>query len=198
MKHVSRKPTAGALVLGAAIAVMSAGLAAAHEFTAAIIGGDAVAETEIAEVARGFIVATDERDGHSAETSDGHLGGLDVQIRVVPRSAAGAISALVGSPSDPAAIALVLDPGSVEAGASVIGPDTIVFGPGTLPSRDLQAASGFARRFEALFGRTPTEAAAQGYNAARRIDAAIRPLGGLAPRAGIEAALAGTAAGIDW
>jgi ABC-type branched-subunit amino acid transport system substrate-binding protein len=50
----------------------------------------------------------------------------------------------------------------------------------------------------ALFGRGPTDAAAQGYNAARRIDHAIRAAGDLETRAAIRAALAETEGGMDW
>lgn len=187
------------LWLVAAVAAGGAGPAAAHEFTVAIVGGGSTAAAQVADVVRGFVVATDERDGHANETSDGHLGGIDVQIRVLPAAAAAGIDALVGSPRDPADVALVLDPeAQATAGATAIGPDTIVFAPGTLPPRNSRDASGFAARFRALHGAAPTEAAERGYNAARRIDGAIRRAGGLAPRAAVEAALADTATGTDW
>lgn len=172
----------------------------AHEFTAAIIGGNPVSDTLVEETVRGFIVATDERDGHPDETSDGHLGGLDVQIRVLPETAADSIDQLVGTPTDPAEIAILLGPErpATERVERVVGPDTILIRPGRLPSRRIRDSSDFGERFRDLFGRLPTDAAAQGYNAARRIDAALRPHAGFSERAALEAALAASSAGIDW
>jgi hypothetical protein len=84
----------------------------AHEFTVAIVG-DGLADdpaTHVAEVVRGFILATDENDGHAFETSDGHLGGRDVQIWVLPPGGATAVAELVGTPRTTADIALLLGP----------------------------------------------------------------------------------------
>lgn len=171
---------------------------AAHEFTVAIVGGETVADALVAEVTRGFIVATDEHDGHAEETSDGHLGGLDVQIDVLPETAA--VAELVGEPMSPADIAFLLgpEPSAQSVAGSVLSRSTIRFGPGELPTRRLRDASDFAERFGALFGRPPTEPAEQGYNAARRIDLALRSRGGFRNRPAIEAALAESAAGIAW
>tara|TARA_R110002110_G_scaffold415612_2_gene651722 strand:- start:181226 stop:181828 length:603 start_codon:yes stop_codon:yes gene_type:complete len=188
------------MLIGSVLAAGVAQSAAAHEFTAAIVGSGPGADALVAEAARGFIVATDERDGHASETSDGHLGGLDVQIRVLPAAAGEAVDALVGMPRDPADIAIFLGqelPGNDGIG-TVLGPDTIIFRAGSLPSRQNREASEFGDRFKVLFGRSPTETAEQGYNAARRVDMAIRRHSGLAPRAAIESALAETATGIDW
>ena len=72
--------------------------------------------------------------------------------------------------------------------------------PGVLPDgwAAENDASSFAVRYQSTYGTAPTEAAALGYNAARRLDIAIRPLDGVAPAAALEAALAETASGIDW
>jgi hypothetical protein len=200
MKIRSTHPIAVVLLSVGLLAASGVPPAAAHEFTVAIVGNSPSARALVAEAVRGFIVATDERDGHASETSDGHLGGLDVQIRLLSPATAAAIGDLVGNPKDVADIVFLLGletPGDDASGAA-IGPDTIAFRPGALPSNDSRDASGFAARFSALHGHAPSEAAAQGYNAARRIDLAIRPLSGLAPRAAIEASLADTAAGINW
>lgn len=198
-------PASNSIIASVLAGVLAASVSqpiAAHEFTVAIVGDGSVAgsEAKIAEVVRGFIVAADERDGHLNETSDGHLGGLDVQIRVLPSGAAAEVEELSGVPRDPADIAFLLDPMTSAIGSSepVLGPKTIIFGPGLLPPPEKREASPFHLRFRALYGRIPTEAAEQGYNAARRIDSAIRPLGGLEPRAVIEAALAGTVEGFSW
>ena len=175
---------------------------AAHEFTVAIVGDGLAVDTvaQVAEVVRGFIVATDELDGHIDETSDGHLGGLDVQIWVLPPEGAAAVNELVGVPSDPADIALLLGPvpSAMGIGDAALGLRTIFVQPGILPPQETRQASGFARRFTELFGRAPTLAAAQGYNAAKRLDRAIRPFEALEPRLAIEASLIETEAEMDW
>lgn len=201
MRAISRYPITVS-VLVSALTTGIASQAEAHEFTVAIIGdgSDATDDAQIADVVRGFIVATDERDGHPSETSDGHLGGLDVQILVVPLSAVAEIDALVGTPSNPADIAFLVGQkqSALATGAAAIGPETVVFELGALPTTEVQTTSGFAGRFTALFGQPPSEAAAQGYNAARRIDHAIRPFGELEPRSAILTALAETESGLDW
>ncbi|WP_306259484.1 hypothetical protein [Pararhizobium sp. IMCC21322] len=176
--------------------------ALAHEFTVAIVG-DGLADdpvTHVAEAVRGFIVATRENDGHAFETSDGHLGGLDVQIWVLPPGGAAAVAELVGSPAETADIALLLGPvpSAMGIGDAALGLATIFVRPAALPSPDLRAASGFAGRFRAQFGHEASEAAEQGYNAARRIDRAIRASGDLDLRATIRAALSKTERGMDW
>lgn len=195
----------GTLVVFVVYALIGSGISAgaslpamAHEFTVAIVGSGATASARVAEVARGVIVAADEQDGHAGETSDGHLGGLDVQITLVPDAEIPV--EMVGTPKTPADIAFILDqefprePNIVE----VLALDTIVVRPGVLPAREYRAASDFDRRFRMLFGRAPTQLAEQGYNVALRIDLAIRSRDGFEHRPAIEASLAKSAAGIDW
>ena len=175
---------------------------AAHEFTVAIVGDGLAADTvaHVAEVVRGFIVATDENDGHSDETSDGHLGGLDVQIWVLPANGAAEVGELVGTPMDLADIALLLGPvpSAMGIGDVALGLRTIRVRPGVLPMVAAREASGFARRFTSHFGRAPSEAAAQGYNAARRLDQTIRSFGSLEQHRAIEAKLIESEEGIGW
>ncbi|WP_406871938.1 hypothetical protein WHT83_18035 [Aminobacter sp. P9b] len=61
--------------LAFATAMLVAGPAAAHEFTAAIVSFGEGREARLAEAVRGFLLAADERDGHAGETSDGHRAG---------------------------------------------------------------------------------------------------------------------------
>ena len=71
--------------VAATAAILAANAAAAHEFTAALYMTGEMREARLAEAVNGFLLAADERDGHSDETSDGHLGGVDVQV--LPRAA---------------------------------------------------------------------------------------------------------------
>ncbi len=190
------------LGLGVGLAAFAGIAAQAHEFTAAILVRGPNAETRLAEAIDGFLLAADERDGHALETSDGHLGGVDVQILALPREAAGRVRTLAGSPRQPPDVVVVIGTGAGTDPAPAIAPDAITFVQAGIPAdsgwADSDRQNGFFARFVRAYATAPTEAAAQGYLAARRLDAAIRPHDGLAPRDAIEAALAEPAGGTDW
>ena len=65
---------------------------------------------------------------------------------------------------------------------------------GTAPSNSV----GFAARYNSAYQQPASKWAAEGYNAARRIDVAVRPFGGVDDRAALERALAATAGGLRW
>lgn len=171
--------------------------AAAHSFTTLIVGPDDD-PAALEAVVDGFRLATRERDGHPDETSDGHLGGLDVHIT--------ARGAGEGVDDNAAAADFVLvagDDALFQAVAHAAGPHAIVLRPGQLPPEAVwtgavPGGADFAGRFRDAFGRPPDRAAAEGYNAARRIDAAVRPIGSPSDRAALAAALETTASGIAW
>src|SRR5210317_1376995 len=54
--------------------------ASAHEFSLGVHAFGNDARDRVVSAVRGILLAADERDGHSGETSDGHLGGVDVHI----------------------------------------------------------------------------------------------------------------------
>lgn len=177
--------------------VLSAGAVAAHEFTAAILVAGDDGEARLADAVRGMLMAADERDGHLDETSDGHLGGVDVQVLPLPEAAAGRVEGLWGTPIIPPDVVVVMgSEAEARAALAAFGWDSIVLAPGTLPTG--WAEGSFATRYRSAYGTEPTDAAAEGYNASRRLDQAIRPRGGIEPRSGVEAALADSAGGIDW
>ncbi len=186
--------------LAALALTVTANMAAAHEFTAALLVTGENREARLAEAVNGFLLAADERDGHPAETSDGHLGGVDVQLLPLPAEAAGQVAGLVGTPRTPADVLVVIGPEPDASAAASPAFAGVVLRPGVLPDRWAAEndASSFAVRYQSTYGTAPTEAAALGYNAARRLDIAIRPLDGVAPAAALEAALAETASGMDW
>lgn len=195
-----RSPTASTWLAWIFFAI-STEVAMAHEFTAAILVTGEESAERLAEAVDGFLLAADERDGHADETSDGHLGGVDVQVLPLPQQMAGQVKGLIGTPSALTDVVVVVGPAPEAVdGLAPIGPDTIVMTVGKLPRgwQDLAGATSFASRYVAKYGKAPTEAAAQGYNAARRLDVAIRPLDGLEPRAAVSSALAETEEGIEW
>jgi len=193
---------AHALIGVAAIAAtFSANAAVAHEFTAALYISGEMRETRLQEAVNGFLLAADERDGHANETSDGHLGGLDVHILPLPVDATGQVVGLVGTPQIPPDVVVLmggegLPPDSL-AGEMAGGLEVQI---GMLPDtwRDADTTDSFAARYQNAFDAAPTEAAAQGYNVARRLDAAIRALEGLSPRTTLETILVDSENGIAW
>lgn len=189
------------IILLALAMALSTGAARAHEFTAAIFVLGERREERLADAVRGALLAADERDGHAYETSDGHLGGVDLQILPLPTEAAGGVKGLSGSPKMPPDVVVLIGPvGKVQATQAMIDAESIVVAPGALPEGWADAATpgSFAVRYRKAFGTEPTLSAAQGYNAGRRLDQAIRSHDGLSPRAEIEATLAASEAGINW
>lgn len=191
-----------------ALARLTAGILAflptttlAHEFTAALLVLGEDRETRLAEAVRGFLLAADERDGHPQETSDGHLGGVDVHVLPLPRDAAGLVGGLTGSPVVPPDVVVVLgSPPAATTEVEGFGDASLVVPAGTLPPGWAEAGSeaSFVARYLDAYGAAPTEAAALGYHAARRLDDAIRPLDGVTPRDALDAALQATEADFTW
>ncbi len=170
--------------------------ASAHEFTAGLHVARLGSETRLAEIVAGFLLAADERDGHEGETSDGHLGGVDVQVLLLPHDTGAEIPGLFGNPSQTPDV--VIRFGAASPPFVNVAPRTLVVEAGKLPPDQDWRQSDFAARYLATYGRPPTRDAAQGYNEARRLDLAIRPLDGLSPRSKFEAAIASTQGGLEW
>ncbi|MDO8982322.1 hypothetical protein, partial [Cypionkella sp.] len=103
--------------MSVAVWMALSGNALAHSFTAALIVVGDNREAGLAEAVRGFLLAADERDGHANETSDGHLGGVDVHVLPLPRDAAGLVEDLIGTPTEPGDVVVVLgtEPAASEA-----------------------------------------------------------------------------------
>lgn len=190
----------------AALLMLAAGAvpALAHSFSVGILATGDGAETRLASAVRGVLIASAERDGHPDETSDGHIGGLDVHVVPLPEAVAAGIEGLRGTRPPVLDFLLLLDgksperpqPGTLPG----LTPETIILHPGELPEtwQDPGRAQSFAARFRAAHGRDPDRAVAEGYNAARRIDLAVRPLDGVTDRAELVRSLAGTEDGIAW
>lgn len=177
------------------------GNAFAHSFTAALIVADDNREASLAEVVRGFLLAADERDGHANETSDGHLGGVDVHVLPLPRDAAGSVEGLIGKPTEPGDVVVVLgtELAASEAARKYQSNSTVLLQV-VLPvgwDSDVGTDS-FVARYRLAYGTAPGLMAATGYHAARRLDVAIRPLDGVIPRVALEDAWRSTSSGLPW
>ena len=181
-----------------AVALASDG-AAAHSFRVGLVapfggpGADGAA-SEGAAIAAGFLIATRERDDHPNETSDGHLGGLDVYLERIDANRdeaavlAAASALLDGRDGEPSAflavaagpeLTAVLKRLSARHGAVFLDlsagrlPDP---GPPEAPGDGSPAAPPLAEAFRATHGTAPDAAATTGYRSARLI---VRAAGAL-------------------
>ena len=183
----------------AALWVGMSGIASAHSFTAALLVVGEDREASLEEAVRGFLLAADERDGHANETSDGHLGGVDVHVLPLPRNAAGLVEGLIGTPGEPPDVVVVFGPEpAASATARAYQSESTVLVQDLLPAgwEGDGRMDSFAARYRLAHGTAPSAMAATAYHAARRLDAAIRPLDGVNPQAALEEAWRSTELGL--
>jgi len=185
---------------GIAIAVLAIGLAApavAHEFEAAVVAPFAN-ESEIGnEILQGLVFSASERDAHSGMTSDGHLGGVDVNFKLVD-SAEGFEAARENLEAFDAPIVFLAGAADWQAALAEALPDAAIFVLGRQPAEGNPAVADTTRRFLTDTGVAMSASARVGYNAGRRIDLAVSPLDGVVPAQALSDAFARSAQGIDW
>lgn len=177
------------------------GNALAHSFTAALIVAGDNREASLAEAVRGFLLAADERDAHANETSDGHLGGVDVHVLPLPRDAAALVEGLIGNPTEPGDVVVVFgtEAAASEAVRKYQSNSTVLLQAVLTEGWDDDEGTGsFVARYQRAYGTAPGVLAATGYHAARRLDVAIRPLDGVFPRAALEDAWRSTDSRLPW
>ncbi|MDH3740185.1 MAG: hypothetical protein OER56_01190 [Hyphomicrobiales bacterium] len=185
-----------ALIL-AAWCLSQAAPALAHSFNVALVipmsGQSKVTGQQIAD---GFMLATQERDNHPDNEADGHLGGLDVYVHKADNQAnsLGKLKSILQQQSIDIIVSVGTDESTGAAIAAMAGDGTIVLSPGRLP----QDRAGFRSAFQAAYGYEATEMSARGYNEARRIDAAIRPLDSVDDKTELRRRLGRTAITFSW
>ena len=148
------------------------------------------------------MLATAERDGHPGQESDGHLGGLDVYVTVID-----------GEGDVVADIERLVERGEVDIVAAFVSETTqssirkllggkavALLLPGQTPfsESELPAVAAFVFSYEREYGSSPSLRAAQGYNAARRIDFAVRAQGGVDDTASLLQVFSETSRGFTW
>lgn len=197
-------------MLIAACSTFLSGQAAAHSFNVALLIPMSGPNKADGKAFRdGFRLATKERDAHAGETSDGHLGGLDVHLSTADAHEA----ELAGLKSllDKKKMDLIVSTGpnqSVDTTlVSLAGDKSVVLTPGRLPFPNFaqgglpdesSTAAAFVTAFEKEFGYQPPPVAARGYHAARRIDAAVRSLGGVDDKPHLHRMLRQSRSGFNW
>ena len=179
------------------------GRALAHRFNVAlVIPLSNAASAQGRQIRDGFMLATKERDSHPDQESDGHLGGLDVYVTVIDEL--GDVGAEIGRVARRGELDIVAAFGS-ETTLSLIGKfldgkKVALLQPGQSPFArpDLPGVAAFIVAYEREYGGRPTSHAAQGYNAARRIDAAVRAQGGVDDPASLRRNFRETARVFAW
>lgn len=173
----------------ALILSLTAAPAFAHEFELLLLAPQRTTDDALAQMEAAFLIASHERDSHPDETSEGHLGGMDVQLTLVRLGEAGPAADLafvvapLTLPGD-AAVTALASPGDavvVDSGHLAAMPEGLDQGAVDLPP--------FADRFRAETGQDPGPEAVAAYLAARLVDLAVRPLDSVDDRDALRRAL---------
>lgn len=161
----------------------------AHEFELLLLAPADATAVDLDDMQAAFLIAAQERDSHPNQTSEGHLGGMDVQLTLsVPdKAVADASLAFVAAPFagvNDAKVSALAAPGN----AVIVTAQTLAVLPKeVLDGRDDLAA--FADRFLAETGRTAGASAVGAYLAARAVDLAVRPFDSVDDRDKLRSAL---------
>ncbi len=192
------------LVAGLLFTILTLDMVKAHEFAVGlIIPVDKPAGRQYLE---GFLLAAAERDSHPGEVSDGHLGGLDVYVFKFDSSRINAtqIRQNLKNSIEGNEIAILAysqpDNLSDELKQHISQFPLALLSPGITPFSDTSnpGTKAFREQYEKRFGTPPTAFAAQGYNAARRIDVAIRPLDSVSDKKLLVESFAKTGDNFNW
>lgn len=195
------------------ILATSGGTARAHSFNVGFVAPLSGARAQDGKRALdGFLLATAEQDGHAAQTSDGHLGGVDSNVLTV--DAGEGIEAVqqrlrelmrekdlvfvtgILAPEWRASVAAAL----VQTRVIVVDPtDSAAFrsAAGTTGRITTMDGRAFPEVFRKAYGYQPDEFAIRGYIAARIIAAAIRAEGGVANSDALRGAVERARASLD-
>ena len=179
------------------------GSALAHSFNVVlVIPASNAAAVQGHQIREGFMLATAERDGHPDQESDGHLGGLDVYVTPVDEQGdvATDIARIVAQDEVDIVAAFGSEPSLSLIGKLLEGSNVALLLPGRSPLSEpgLPGAAAFIAAYEMEYGGKPSSHAAQGYNAARRIDVAVRAQGGVDDTAWLRRVFTETERGFTW
>ena len=192
--------------IGAAIVMAGAlltGPAFAHSFNVALVIALSGEQEEAGgQFLDGFMLATTERDAHANQESDGHLGGLDVYVSLLDANVSGQDMVLEFAGQND--IDIVIGPwgsGALSLSENALaGQGVSLLSPGVAPEPDGEgrAIAAFRENFARTYGTVPGTDATQGYNAAQRIEIAVRGQGGVADAEALAQSFAETVGGFDW
>ncbi|VAW22753.1 hypothetical protein MNBD_ALPHA11-1099 [hydrothermal vent metagenome] len=196
------------LLLPIALSFFSINGALAHSFNVTLIiplsGTDKAQGDQFLE---GFMLATRERDGHPDEESDGHLGGLDVYVTTIDGSEniSAQIEMINAGASNPGSGANIVSYLTSEINSASIQntldqSNIALLVPGEISNAngELLGDDSFFVTFNEDYNADPTAAAIRGYNAARRIDQAIRAQGSASDVADLMDNFSQSATDFNW
>jgi ABC-type branched-subunit amino acid transport system substrate-binding protein len=175
----------------------------AHRFNVALVvplSGAALVQGR--QIREGFMLATTERDSHPDQESDGHLGGLDVYVTVLDEQ--GDVAAEIARMATQGEVDIVAALGSARTLSQIkkllAGKEIALLVPGRTPfsNSGSPSAAAFISAYQSANGGRPSSHAAQGYNAARRIDLAVRAEGGVDDTASLLLGFRETERGFNW
>ena len=175
--------------------------ALAHSFNVALVTPPSNAgSVEGRQIREGFMLATTERDSHPDQESDGHLGGLDVYVTVI--DGIGDSVADIGRRVEQGDVDIVAAFGSETTLTRIRklldGKLVVLLVPGQTAFLEPDLPLAFMSAYEREYGSKPSSQAAQGYNAARRIDMAVRSQGGVDDTDSMLRSFRDTARGFAW
>jgi len=154
------------------------------------------------QIRKGFLLATTQRDAHADEESDGHLGNLDSYVSVI--DANGDVAAEIKRISSQGKINIVASFASDKTQGlldKLLAGENIALlqsGPTPFANKNLPAVSAFITTYRQAYGVNPSATAARGYNAARRVDKAVRAQGGIDDLGLLRQSFRQTAAAFTW
>lgn len=159
-----------------------AGNAMSHEFGVALV--ISANKEQGKQFIEGFLLATAERDSHPNEESDGHLGGLDVYVTIFDPISINTDTGkqiLIDSIKEKNISIVVTDEAGsipVDVMGEIANHPVAILNRGKMQFTNKQnsGVAAFYENFEKRYAKNPSSNAARGYNAARRIDFAVRPL----------------------
>ncbi len=192
--------------IGAAIVIAGLVLASpafAHSFNVMLIVPLSGEQEEAGrQFVDGFMLATTERDAHANQESDGHLGGLDVYVSLLDANGSGQDMVLEHARQND--IDIAIGPWGIQdlllSESVLAGQGVSLLSPGSAPQVDGEGAKvvAFGENFARTYGDAPGADAMQGYNAAQRIEIAVRGQSGVADVEALAQSFAQTASGFDW
>ena len=199
-----------AVMLAAVWCQSAVGEARAHSFSVVLIIPMSGQSEDLGKQSLdGFMLATKERDAHPDNEADGHLGGLDVYVYTAGSQDGGLTKLRAILKERP--IDIIVPAGATKelelTITALAGSDTIVLTPGRLPYaitsqsdavQRPQKLIDFMTAFHNEYGYEPTGLSAQGYNEARRIDAAVRPLDSVDDKMELKKQFAQTETNFSW
>ncbi len=162
------------------VSALATGPALAHSFDVDIVFSQSTAAALRSDFLAAFRRASAERDGHGNEESDGHLGGLDVYSNM---------TVLDSEAADLTGVFVVV--AGVDGGCGAVAADRVGIVIDAAQAAGMTDAALYRSDYENRYGAMPDELVLSGYLVARRIDAVVRPLGGVGDVAALRAGLTG-------